>query len=201
MEINIGSLYFVCDEFFKKVNDLFLKINYDTSGRPHYFAFKDVNTSLYWLVPCSSKVEKFENIIKQKQQMRKPTDTIKIVVIQDKKSVLLFQDMFPILEKYIQKQYIRGGQPMLIADPKVVIELEKSAKKIITLLRRDIKFTPTQPDIKRIEKLMLDELNAELNMAEAPQRSLQDKLISAHEQSIEVNVHHEKQIKKQDIER
>jgi len=157
LKIKAGCLYFVDDSFFEKVNDPYLKINYDNTNRPHYMAFFDAKTSLYWLVPCSSKTEKYEKIIEQKQQSRKPTDSIKIVKIQDKKCVLLFQDMFPICMNYIKEQYIRGGQEVYIADPKIVQELEKTAKKIINLIRRGVCFTPTQPDVRLIEGLMQEE--------------------------------------------
>jgi hypothetical protein len=159
MEIISGCLYFVADEFFKKIDDPFLKINYKYTKRPHYLALQDITTSLLWLVPCSSKVEKFENIIKQKQLHHKPTNGIKIVFIRSRKTVLLFQDMFPINKKYIEEQYIRDNEPVMIADVNIVAELEYNAKKTIKLLHRGIKFTPSQPDVLRIEKLMLDELS------------------------------------------
>ncbi len=158
MEILTGNLYFVSDNFFAKIRDPYLKINYDNTKRPHYFAFKDNKTGLYWLVPCSSKIEKFEYLIRKKQEQHKPTDTIKIVKIFNRKTVLLFQDMFPVITKYIDGQYIKGGQPVRIADPKLIQELEKNARKIINLLHRGVRFTPTQPDIIRIEKIMLREL-------------------------------------------
>lgn len=116
MEILPGSLYFVSDDFFTKIQDPYLKINYENTKRPHYFAFRDCKT------------------------------------------VLLFQDMFPVVAKYIDGQYIKGGQPVRIADPKLIQELERNAKKIIHLLHRGILFTPTQPDIIRIEEIMLEEL-------------------------------------------
>ena len=65
--------------------------------------------------------------------------------------------MFPTIEDYIDGQYIRGGQPVSIANPKVVAALEKNARKVLKLIRRGIKFTPTQPDALRIEALMLEE--------------------------------------------
>lgn len=164
MEILAGSLYFVSDDFFAKVQDPYLKINYENTKRPHYFAFLDSKTRLYWLVPCSSKVEKFEHLIQKKQEQHKPTDTIKIVKVFDRKTVLLFQDMFPVVADYIGGQYIRGGQPVRIADPKLIQELEKNARKIITLLRRGVRFTPTQPDVIKIEKLMLEELQETENL-------------------------------------
>lgn len=158
MEISMGSLYFVSDDFFKKIQDPYLKINYEDTKRPHYFAFKDSKTELYWLVPCSSKIDKFECLILKKQEQHKPTDTIKIVKVFDHKTVLLFQDMFPVIARYIDGRYMKGGQPVRIADPKLIQGLEKNAKKIINLLHRGVRFTPTQPDIIKIEKIMLEEL-------------------------------------------
>ncbi|MCL2747402.1 MAG: hypothetical protein FWE59_01950 [Oscillospiraceae bacterium] len=148
------------DEFFRAVGDPYLKINYDSTKRPHYFAFKDLATSLYWLVPCSARVEKFECIVSKRKERGKPSDGIRILKVQDKMTALLFQDMFPALERYIQEPYVRGGQAVRIADPKVIIDLEKTARKVISLLQHGVRFTPTQPDAMRIKKLMLEELQS-----------------------------------------
>jgi hypothetical protein len=158
MNIAIGQMVFVSDEFFRKVGDPFLKINYEDTKRPHYFAFRDSTSTLYWLVPCSSRIEKFEAVIQQRKERRKPTDGIRFAKVQGAKVALLFQDMFPVTERYIQESYIRGGQPVRIADPKIVAELERHAGKVIALLRRGIRFTPTQPNAIHIETLMLNEL-------------------------------------------
>ena len=159
MEIVTGSFYFVSDSFFERVNDPFLKTNYATTQRPHYFALRDKKTSLLWLVPCSTKIEKFEKIIEKRKLYDRPNDTIKIVTVQDRKSVLLLQDMFPASERYISSQYIRGGQPVKIGNADVVADIERSVRRVAILLRRGVRFTPTQPDIIRIEKMMIDELN------------------------------------------
>lgn len=132
MEILTGILYFVSDRFFAKIKDPYLKINYEHTKRPHYFALKDSQTGLYWLVPCSSKVEKFERLIQKKKAQHKPTDAVKIIKIFDRKTVLLFQDMFPITTKYIDEPYIKGGQIVRVADPRLIHELEKTPKKIST---------------------------------------------------------------------
>mgnify|MGYP000382426627 CR=1 FL=1 len=47
MELLKGNLYFITDEFFERVGDPYLKINYETSMRPHYFAVRDKKTALY----------------------------------------------------------------------------------------------------------------------------------------------------------
>ena len=92
MEMQAGRLYFVSDRFFQKVKDPYLKINYESTKRPHYFVLYDGKTELYWLVPCSSKVDKFERLIEKKKERHKPTDAIRIVRIFDRRTALLFQD-------------------------------------------------------------------------------------------------------------
>ncbi len=164
LNIATGNLYFVSDDFFERVQDPYLKINYERTKRPHYFALKDSRTELFWLVPCSSKVEKFERLLQKKREQHKPTDTIRIVKIFDNPTVLLFQDMFPVTAAYIARPYQKGGQAVRIADPKLIQELEKNARKIIALLRRGVRFTPTQPDVNRIEKIMLEELHDTANL-------------------------------------
>ena len=83
-----------------------------------------------------------------------------VVKIFGKKSVLLFQDMFPVLPSYIDGPYIKGGQLVRITDPKLIQSLEKDAIKILNLLHHGVRFTPTQPDINRIENILLTELKA-----------------------------------------
>ena len=141
MEMQAGRLYFVSDRFFQKVKDPYLKINYESTKRPHYFVLYDGKTELYWLVPCSSKVDKFERLIEKKKERHKPADAIRIVRIFDRRT----------------GAYIKGGQPVGITDPKLIGELEKTARKVIALLHRGVRFTPTQPDALRIEALMLEE--------------------------------------------
>jgi len=157
MELIPGRFYFVKDEFFQRINDPALMTNYDTTKRPHYLAFSDSSTSLFWLVPCSSKIEKYEGLIKKRQEQNKPHDHIQIVRIQGGKTALIFNGMFPINPDYISSMFMRFGEPVSITDPKIKESLEKTANRIVMLLRRGIKFTQSQPDIGKIEKMMLAE--------------------------------------------
>lgn len=84
---------------------------------------------------------------------------IKIVKIFAREIVLLFQDMFPISGAYIDKPYLRNGNPYRINNPKIILELEKNANRLINMLRQNIKFMPTQPNSIRIEKMLLNQLN------------------------------------------
>jgi hypothetical protein len=157
MEINRSCLYFISDSFFLKVNDPFLKINKANGMRPHYFTFEDEESGLLWMVPCSTQISKYKEIIERKIILGKPHNHIQIVKISGKVQALLFQDMFPILPKYIESEYRNSLGVLRIADPNKVDEIEMNAKRIITLLRHNVKFTPTQPDVLQIESIMLEE--------------------------------------------
>ena len=156
-----GRLYFIKDEFFDFIGDKYLKANKEATQRPHYYAFKDNNTDLLWVIPCSSQIEKYKAIIKKKSANHKKHNHVQIIKVNGIEQAFLFQDMFPIIEKYIMNPYIKQAAFMEIRDKKKLSYIQDNANKIINLMRRGIKFTPTQPDIIRIEKILIEELNAE----------------------------------------
>ena len=71
-----GNLVFVSDDFFNLVNDPYLKINKGKGhSRPHYFAFKMRDyDDMYWVVPMTSRVRKFDRIVANKKAKKRPTD-------------------------------------------------------------------------------------------------------------------------------
>ena len=70
--------------------------------------------------------------------------------------------------------YVRGNQPVYIANPKTIALLEKNAAKVVKLIRRGVRFTPTQPDALRIEELMLLEYQCLNIQSPALQPDLQE---------------------------
>ena len=163
MEFVSGRLYFIKDEFFETVGEEYLKMNKDDTQRPHYYAFKDSSTNLLWVIPCSRQVDKYKAIIEKKKKNGKKHNHIQIIKVNGIEQAFLFQDMFPIIEKYIKNPYIKRKVFMEIKDPKKLSAIEDNAKDIIKLMRHGVKFTPTQPDSIRIETLMIEELNKETN--------------------------------------
>ena len=64
------------------------------------------------------------------------------------------QDIFPITEKYIEREYTIAGNHLMLTKKHVVKEIERKARKVIGMLKQGIRFTPTQPNILKIlEKL------------------------------------------------
>ena len=71
------GFYVIKEEFFNQMNDPFLKGN-KKGNRPHYYCFKELNTGIYWIIPMSSKLEKYKKIIETKELKGKPCDTLHI---------------------------------------------------------------------------------------------------------------------------
>lgn len=75
----IGTLYFIKNEFFDLVSDKYLKLNKEDTFRPHYYALKDIHTDLFWVIPCSRKIDKYEKIIQSKKDKNKPHNHTQIL--------------------------------------------------------------------------------------------------------------------------
>ena len=122
--------------------------------RPTYFTIKD--DDILWFIPLSSKVEKYKKIIDKKIKKYGKCDTILVREILGNDSVILLQNAFPTLEKYIDHVHIlENGKAAKVIDT----FKDEIFDKFIYLLKLKSKginlfFT----DIDKIKKQMLDEL-------------------------------------------
>ncbi len=155
MEIKTGYIYHIKDEFFDRINDKGLMINHENGrARPTYFTIKDKD--ILWFIPLSSKVDKYQVIIDKKNKKYGSCKSIMISEIANKPSVILIQNAFPVLEKYIDHPHMVDGKPLKVIDTlkdeilnnfKYLMELKKSGRNLFF------------PDIDRIKEIMLEELN------------------------------------------
>ena len=125
------GFYIIQDRFFEDMPDPYLKGN-KAGNRPHYYCFEDTAAGIYWMIPLSSRIDKFRKIIEKKEQSGKPCDILHIVKLDDsRESVFLIQDMFPITEEYIEREYtIAGNHLMLTSEHTAKISITESKKSI-----------------------------------------------------------------------
>ena len=164
MNINEHGFYIISNKFFTDFPDPYLKGNKE-ENRPHYYCTKDKNGGLYWVIPSSSRVEKYGKIIHNKVQKYGSCDILYIMEIANRKNVLLIQDMFPITKEYFLREYTINGIPLRILDNKEIKIIEQKFKKVLSLIRRGVKFTRTQPDVLSIEKAFLLQMETEKQVA------------------------------------
>jgi len=101
------------------------------------------------MIPLSSRIDKYKKIVEEKSG--KPCDIIHIVKLDDnRQSVFLIQDMFPITERYIEREYTIAGNHLRLTSEHMAKEIEQKARKVMGMLKRGIKFTPTQPNVMTI---------------------------------------------------
>ena len=144
------GFYIIKDKFFEDMPDPYLKGN-KAGNRPHYYCFEDTTTGMYWMIPLSSRIDKYKKIVEKKEKAGRPCDIIHIVKLDDgRESAFLIQDMFPLTEKYIEREYTIAGNHLMLTSEHVVKTIEQKAKKVMGMLKRGVKFTPTQPDVMKI---------------------------------------------------
>ena len=148
------GFYIIKEQFFIDAADPYLKGN-KGENRPHYYCFKDTNNDVYWVIPLSSRIEKYKKIIESRIAAGKPCDTLHIAKLDNNlESVFLIQDMFPTTDDYIEREYTISGNHLMITSERLAVEIEKKARRVAGLLQQGVKFTPTQPNILNILNML-----------------------------------------------
>lgn len=154
MEVKTGYIYHIKDEFFDKINDKGLMINHENGrARPTYFTIKDKD--ILWFIPLSSKIAKYQPIIDKKIKKYGSCRSIMIDEIANKKSVILLQNAFPTLEKYIDHPHTKNGAPLRVAD-NLKDEILDNFNALLALKKQGTNLF--FPDIDKIKEIMLEEL-------------------------------------------
>lgn len=124
--------------------------------RPTYFTIRDKD--ILWFIPVSSKVDKYKKIIDRKIDRYGFCNTIIIRKIANKDSVILLQNAFPTLEKFIDHVHTVDGVPLKVPTD-LQNEIKSMFKNMIGLKKRGTNLFFT--DIDSLKSKMFDELNNE----------------------------------------
>lgn len=139
--MGVGKLYFVKDEFYDRFKGYGLLenkeiINGKPHGRPCCYLFKFTNEKsnreIYWMIPISSKVNKYKKEYRHSIEKYKMCDNISFGYVLGEEKAFLPQNLFPVTKKYIDSTYIdyHTGDPIEI--PKdLMSELNRKARKKI----------------------------------------------------------------------
>lgn len=151
------GFYIISDRFFQRFPDPYLKGN-KNEKRPHCYAILDTKTGLYWMIPMSSRVEKYRSIISKRERAGKPCDILHIAKLDNsKESVFLIQDIFPVSAEYIVREYTINGNHLRITSENLARIILQKSKRTIGLIRRGVNFTSTQADVLSIERQLLSD--------------------------------------------
>ena len=155
------GFYFIKDEYFIDFpDDKLMKnrevINRIQHDRPCFYAFKDNQYDIYWMIPISSRVDKFLRIYNDKVNRYGYCDTIVFGTVLGHNKAFLIQNMCPVTKKYIEGQYFDyRGVPVNLPMP-LKQNIIKKAKNVLTKQRRGINLI--FPDVIKIEQKLKEDI-------------------------------------------
>lgn len=153
MKVQTGFYYHMKDSFFEKIQDGSLMANKENgSYRPHFLAIQDsANPKIYWMVPVSSKYEKYKKIYEH--QMAKYGKCTKIVLgkCNGWDAAFLIQNSFPATADYFDHIHISKGRPLSLHTTTAKL-IAENLKYNLRLHKRSISLF--YADIDRIYDMM-----------------------------------------------
>lgn len=166
MRFKEGYVYHIKDSYFSKVNDDKLMKNKENGNfRPTFYCLKDYKTSLLWVVPLSSRVDKYKAIYDKQLERYGESLGIYIGSFDGNPSAFLIQNMFPITEDYLDHIHTRNGNPVPVKN-NISYEVKSRIQKARQLTAKGKKVV--FPDIIRLENLMLDEIKQKKIIDKSP---------------------------------
>lgn len=127
------GLYVLRDSYFTDFPDPHLMHN--KRGRPFYYYVKDKD-GLLWLIPISSQVEKYKEWIAkiEKRQGRGNCIKFHIGMAIGKERAFCIYNMFPVTEKYIEREFMSVGVHYVVRDEKLNRQLRSKALRFLKLV-------------------------------------------------------------------
>lgn len=151
-----SGLYIISEAFFNDFPDQNLMGN-KNQNRPHYCAIKDKKTGLFWMIPLSSRVAKYQAIIEKRRAENKPNDLLHIARLDNGSlNVFLIQNMFPVTAPYIEREYLLAGTHFCVTSQAEMAVIRSKAMRVLNLVHRGVKFGFQQADVLEIERHLLN---------------------------------------------
>ena len=154
---------FLSDQYYIDFPDKYLMKNKEAiegnlADRPCFFAFCDTKKQdILWLVPISSKYDKYKKIYDRNMERYGSCTTIRFGQALGKQAAFLIQNMCPATEKYIRGIYADKNNTPIHIDNRVVQDVVNNAKSVLAKAKRGAKLI--FPDVLSIEKSLLAQLN------------------------------------------
>ena len=153
-----GNFLFITDAFYTKYDPYgrLMKNRGENNKRPCFYAFQDKKEpNIFWCVPISSKVQKYERIVQKKisgqvspKSHKIQCNTIVFGNVLGQKKAFLIQNMFPVTAAYVSSIYIdKNTRNPVTIDPATEKYIVKNAKKVLSIVFRghsNIIFTNAQ---------------------------------------------------------
>ncbi len=135
--MELRRFYFIKNSFFATFPDPSLMQNKeDGHKRPCFFAIEDED-NLLWMIPISSKVEKYQEIYDRKCAKSGRCDTLFFASVLGQRRAFLIQNAFPVTERFIDDIYLqtKTKKPVAISDLESK-ELLSRFKRVLAMVKQ-----------------------------------------------------------------
>ena len=139
-----NGVYIIKDDYFKKFEKSRSKFKDNKSGRrPTFCCIQDkYEKELFWAIPAS-KITEDKNMKRIEEYINSKKSNIKSsfyhIGITNRPCIFCISSCFPIIDKYIEREYIVNGKHLIIHN-------EKQNKIIKTKLKRILKAEKLNPN-------------------------------------------------------
>ncbi len=151
MNVVENGLYKVSDSYFSDFADPKHLYN-KQQNRPYFLALKG-NNGVYWLIPLSSKVEKYRAKIQADEKKHGESVFNHIGKVKNEERAFLIGNVIPVTEEYIVGPFTIGGTPYVVANETEIKAIRSKLRRYLSLVRNK-KLYPTV-DILGIERKLL----------------------------------------------
>lgn len=157
-----GQFCFLNDDYYIDFPDKNIMKNKESidgnvHDRPCFFAFCDKNNDdIYWLVPASSKIEKYKSIYNAKVKKYGKCNTIVFGRFLNKENAFLIQNMCPVTQKYIKNIYVDKNNKPIYINYQTAKEIIKYSNEVLAKQKYGVKII--FPDVLHIKNKLLEQL-------------------------------------------
>ena len=156
-----NGVYIIKEEYFKKFEEIGSKFKDNKSGkRPTFCCIQDkYEKEIFWAIPAS-KITKDKNMERIEEYVNSKTSNIKSsfyhIGMTNRPCIFCISSCFPIIDKYIEREYTVNGKHL-------VIHNEKQNKILRTKLKRILKVESLNPNrfeqkITNIKEELINEI-------------------------------------------
>lgn len=153
-EIETSGLYIIKDQYFVDFPSTKYMDN-KSQNRPHYYAIKD-DFGLYWMIPLSSKVDKFRTKILDVESKSGAGSCFLFAIapVYGRERAFIISEMFPVTEEYILRPYTIDGEPYRIQSKEIQKTIKKKALRFLKMVERGLVKSPV--NILETKRKLLD---------------------------------------------
>ena len=131
-----GYFYIIKDAFFEYFEKLGCSFKYNkNAARPTYCCFEDIrHKGLFWAVPTGTIKEHHMDRINHYMSCddRDIRSSFYHIGYTNRKAIFYISSAFPIIDKYIEREYTNNGIPLVMKRMKMKDDIRRKLLRIIT---------------------------------------------------------------------